>query len=119
LKFTENGIDTDLTFVGTNGIAIRKNGNNIEFTSLLTVSSASESYLSVTEGHRIGVKLGSLNEDGTYNEGLVNFSTVHALATQVGKTTVYEEINYTLIGEDSTKYQYGNEKLKTAITLTI
>lgn len=119
LKFTENGVDTDLTFVGTNGIAVRKNGNNIEFASLLTVNSASESYLSVTEGHKIGVKLGSVNEDGTYNEGLVNFSTVHALATQVGKTTVYEEINYTLIGTDSSKYQYGNEKLKAAITLTI
>ena len=119
LKFTENGVDTDLTFVGTNGIAVRKNGNSIEFTSLLTVNSASESYLSVAEGHKIGVKLGSLNEDGTYNEGLVNFSTIHNLATQVGKTTVYEEINYTLIGEDSTKYQYGNEKLITAITLTI
>ena len=119
LKFTENGIDTDLTFVGTNGIAIRKNGNNIEFTSLLTVNSASESYLSVTEGHKIGVKLGSLNEDGTYNEGLVNFSTIHNLATQVGKTTIYEEINYTLIGEDASKYQYGNEKLIAAITLTI
>lgn len=119
LRFTEDGVDTDLTIKGVNGIAVRKNGNNIEFTSLLTVNSASDPYLSLTEGHKIGVNLGSLNEDGTYNEGLVNFGTVHALATQVGKTTVYEEIDYTLIGEDSTKYQYGNEKLKTAITLTI
>ena len=119
LRFTENGINTDLTLKGLNGIAVRKNGDNIEIASLTTVSSESESYLTVSEGHKIGVKLGSVNEDGTYNEGLVNFSTVHSLATQVGKTTVYEEIDYTLIGTDSSKYQYGNEKLKAAITLTI
>lgn len=119
LRFTENGINTDLTLKGLNGIAVRKNGDSIEISSLTTVNSGSESYLTVSEGHKIGVQLGRVNEDGTYNEGLVNFSTVHSLATQVGKTTVYEEIDYTLIGTDSSKYQYGNDKLKAAITLTI
>lgn len=119
LRFTENGVNTDLTIKGSKGIAVRKSGNNIEIASLISVSSDSESYLSISDDNKFGVKLGSINEDGTYNEGLVNFSTVHSLATQVGKTTVYEEINYTLIGTDSSKYQYGNEKLKAAITLTI
>lgn len=119
LKFTETGAtDVQLTLKGVSGIQVKKNGNSIEFNTNIGVKSDSTSYLT-SDGTNVGVKLGSLNEDGTCNEGLVNYTTLHTLAQNVAATTVFEEINYTLTGTDDTKYKYGNDKLKTAITVTI
>ena len=119
LKFTETGAtDVQLTLKGVSGIQVKKNGNSIEFNTNIGVKSDSTSYLT-SDGTNVGVKLGSLNEDGTCNEGLVNYTTLHTLAQNVAATTVFEEISYTLTGTDDTKYKYGNDKLKTAITVTI
>jgi hypothetical protein len=119
LKFTETGATAvQLTLKGVSGIQVKKNGNSIEFNTNIGVKSDSTSYLT-SDGTNVGVKLGSLNEDGTCNEGLVNYTTLHTLAQNVAATTVFEEISYTLTGTDDTKYKYGNAKLKTAITVTI
>ena len=118
LKFTEDGVDTKITIQGTNGITVKKDGNIVSLTAANTVNEDSTNYISITQGHKFGVKLGSVdNTTGAVTEGLVNYSTVYNLATKVAQ--MFEVIDYTLIGTDSTKYQYGNEKLKTAITLTI
>lgn len=118
LKFTEDGVDTKITIQGSNGIVAKKDGNTVILTTANTVDEDSANYISITQGHKFGVKLGSVDAStGTVTEGLVNYSTVYNLATKVAQ--MFEVIDYTLIGTDSTKYQYGNEKLKTAITLTI
>ena len=118
LKFTENSVDTKITIQGSNGIVAKKDGNTVVLTAANTVDEDSANYISITQGHKFGVKLGSVDATtGTVTEGLVNYSTVYNLATKVAQ--MFEVIDYTLIGADSTKYQYGNEKLKTAIALTI
>lgn len=118
LKFTEDGVDTKITIQGTNGITVKKDGNIVSLTAANTVNDDSTNYISITQGHKFGVKLGSVDTTtGAVTEGLVNYSTVYNLATKVAQ--MFEVIDYTLIGTDATKYQYGNEKLKTAITLTI
>ena len=120
LKFTETGAsDVNIAFKGVSGINVTKNGNNVEFQAVNTVASDSTDYLTI-QGSQFGVKLGSVDQTTKeITEGLVNFSTIHNLAVQVSKTAVIEEIDYTLKGTDTSKYQYGNDKLKTAITLTI
>lgn len=122
LKFTETGAtDVELTLKGVAGILVKRTGNSVEFIANNTVNTGSTDYLSITDGYKFGVKLGSLDPDtGEVTEGLVNFSTVHRLAAQVANTTIFEVIDYSLIGDDSTKkYQYGNENLVKAITVTI
>lgn len=120
LKFTEtDSTELNITFKNAGGISIKKNGNNIEFAGANAVLSESAPYLEVKNGYQFGVKLGGIDADNKVTEGLVNFSTVHNLALQVATTTRFEIIEYTLIGTDTTKYQYGNDKLKTAITITI
>lgn len=121
LKFTETGAsDVEIALRGASGILIKRDGNNIDFIANNVVNADSDNYLSITEGHKFDVKLGSIDSaTGKVTEGLVNYSTVHHLATQVATTTVFEEINYSLHGTDASKYQYGNTKLKEAITVTI
>lgn len=119
LKFTANGsVDTSFTYKGSKGIVIKKNGNDIEFTASNVIYDDSTDYLK-TDGYQFGVKLGSFNENGSITEGLVNFSTIHNLALQVGRTTIFELIENSLIGTNESQYKYGNEKLKAAINVTI
>lgn len=121
LKFTEtDAADVDITFKGVSGIVVKKNGNSVEFGANNTILEDSTSYLKVENGSKFGVKLGSLGEDNKVTEGLVNFSTVHNLALQVATTTRFESISYSLKGSaNEEEYRYGNDKLKTAITITI
>lgn len=122
LKFTENGSAVEVTYKGINGIKARKatTGTAIEFLAANEVLTDSTDYITIDSGYKFGVKLGSIDpETNEVTEGLVNFSTIHNLAVQVGKTAVFEIIDYTLVGTDNTKYKYGNEKLKTAVTVTI
>lgn len=122
LKFTENGSAVEVTYKGINGIKARKatTGTAIEFLAANEVLTDSTDYIKIDSGYKFGVKLGSIDpETKKVTEGLVNFSTIHNLAIQVGKTAVFETIDYTLVGTDNTKYKYGNDKLKTAVTVTI
>lgn len=121
LKFTEtDATDVDITFKGTNGVVVKKNGNNVEFGANNTILEDSTSYLKVENGSRFGVKLGSFDEDGNVIEGLANFSTVHYFALQIAKKTQFESISYSLKGDaNEEEYRYGNAKLIEAITITI
>lgn len=120
LKFTEtDATDVNITFKGGAGIKVVKNGDAIEFAAANTILSDSSQYLEVKEGHQFGVKLGSVGSNGEVTNGLVNFETFHNLSLLVAETTKFEEIDYTLVGNASDKYQYGNDKLKAAITITI
>ena len=122
LKFTENGSAVEVTYKGINGIKARKatTGTAIEFLAANEVLTDSADYITIDSGYKFGVKFGSIDpETKKVIEGLVKFSTLHNLARAVEQTAVFEVINYTLVGTDNTKYKYGNEKLKTAVTVTI
>lgn len=116
LKFTETGVDpVSVEVKGINGILVAKNGNSIEISASTEVASGSEPYLSVTDGHKIGVKLGSV-VDGEVVNGLTDyneFAEFRSLVYTVG--TVWEEITNDLSNTQS-KYYYGSSDLITAIS---
>ena len=73
-------------------------------------------YLTTNDQNQLKVIIGEVNKNQTITDGLVDFATfIRSLAL----TTTFEIITDSLIGTDNTKYKYGNELLKTAITVTI
>lgn len=131
LKFTETGVDAvELTMKGTNGIATKKNGNNIEFAAANIVveqdvpqikNPRKVKYLTITNGYQFGVQIGSADGNGNVTQdGLVDFSQFNALVNKVGQSVTFETITYSLSGAaNSNEYRYGNDKLKAAINVTI
>lgn len=130
LKFTETGAtDVNITLKGINGIRVLKNGDNVEFVAVNEVieqdvpqenNQRKTKYLTIDDGYKFGVKLGSVNADGTITDGLTDFSQFSALVNKVSVTTSFELIDYSLKGEASeTEYRYGNQKLRDAVYVTI
>lgn len=131
LKFTETGnVDVNITFNGINGILVKNNNGNVELAANNIVvtqqvpqnnSQRTAQYLSITEGYKFGVVLGSSDSNGELvNDGLTDYSQFLTLVKRVLTTAVYETIDYSLDGEDNeNEYRYGNDKLKAAISVTI
>ena len=131
LTFTETGESAvNITFKGLNGIQIKKNENAVEINANIeTVTqsvpqanrTSTVKYLTVTDGYKLGVQLGSADANGQLTQdGLTDFSQFNALVNTVKLSSFYETINYSLSGsENANEYRYGNTKLKTAVTLTI
>lgn len=127
LKFTETGTtDVKITYKGLNGIQIRKNGNDIEFLAANTVieqdvpnvtTERSTKYLTVADGYKFGVKLGSVDKStGAVTDGLTDYNEFNELRKVVTYTTTFELISYSLKGAASEdEYRYGNDKLKAAV----
>lgn len=115
LKFKETGkSDVDITLQGNEGISIRKNNNSIIIGT--QIEEKSKPYLTTNDQNQLKVIIGEVNKNQTITDGLVDFATfIRSLAL----TTTFEIITDSLIGTDNTKYKYGNELLKTAITVTI
>lgn len=131
LKFTETGnVDVNITFNGINGILVKNNNGNVELAANNVVvtqqvpqnsNQRTAQYLSITEGYKFGVVLGSSDSNGDLaNDGLTDYSQFLTLVKRVLATAVYETIDYSLNGEDNeNEYRYGNDKLKAAISVTI
>lgn len=131
LTFTETGESAvNITFKGLNGIQIKKNSNTVEINANIETITQSVpqnnrtstvKYLTVTDGYKLGVQLGSADANGQLTQdGLTDFSQFNALVNTVKLSSFYETINYSLSGsENANEYRYGNTKLKTAVTLTI
>ena len=131
LTFTETGESAvNITFKGLNGIQIKKNSNTVEINANIetitqsvpqTNRTSTVKYLTVTDGYKLGVQLGSADANGQLTQdGLTDFSQFNALVNTVKLSSFYETINYSLSGsENANEYRYGNTKLKTAVTLTI
>ena len=131
LTFTESGeSDVNIIFKGLRGIQIKKNENTVEINNnieTLTQSvpqvnrTSTVKYLTVTDGYKLGVQLGSADASGQLTQdGLTDFSQFNVLVNTVKLSSFYETINYSLSGsENDNEYRYGNAKLKTAVTLTI
>lgn len=130
LKFTETGqIDLDIAFKGVGGITVQRNGDSIEFLAGNVVldqevpqinNPRTAKYLTIYNGYQFGVQLGSIDSDGNVTDGLTDFSQFNALVSKVSLTTVFEDISYSLNGEENiAEYRYGNQKLINAVTITI
>lgn len=131
LKFTSTvQPDVNIAVTGVNGVITKKNGNNIEIGANNVVieqivpktSTRKVEYLTIEEGYKFGVKIGSVDETtGQLKEdGLVDFSQFLALANLVDYNTIFEVITYSLRGsENNSEYRYGNDKLKAAVNITI
>lgn len=114
ITFKESGsADVNITLKGTAGINVKKNENAVEFYANNSVLNDSTNYLKITDGYQIGVKLGGYDQTNKVVDGLASFESVHNLALKVVNAT--EIIEYSLVGTDAEKYQYGNEKLKAAV----
>ena len=115
LRFKETGkTDVDITLQGQAGISIKKNGNSIEIGA--QIEEKSKPYLTTNDQNQLKVVIGEVNANQTITNGLVDFAT---FIGSLSLTTTFETITDSLIGTDNTKYKYGNELLKTAITVTI
>jgi hypothetical protein len=128
LKFSETGsTDVDITFAGLSGITVKKDGNVVGFTVVNEVveqavpqvhNPRNTKYLTITDGNKFGVQLGSVDEQGRVTDGLTDFSQFNALVNKVA--AMYVTFDYSLNGSASTtEYRYGNQKLKEAIDITI
>ena len=131
LKFTETGVaDVEISFVGLKGIKTKKNGSNVEIFAANEVidqdvpqplQPRQVKYLTITDGYKFGVQIGSADENGNVSQdGLVDFSQFNALVNKVSFAASYETISYSLSGAaNENEYRYGNTKLKAAINVTI
>lgn len=128
LKFSETGsTDVDITFAGLSGITVKKEGNVVGFAVVNEVieqavpqvnNPRNTKYLTITDGNKFGVQLGSVDEQGRVTDGLTDFSQFNALVNKVA--AMYVTFDYSLKGSASTtEYRYGNQKLKEAIDITI
>lgn len=127
LKFTEtDATDVQIVYKGVTGITVRKTDNNIEFLAANEAISQnvpgtedSIKYITVTDGYKFGVQLGSANAAGDVTQdGLVDFRQFNTVANAVSLTNIFEPITNSLT--DSTKkYHYGSTDLVAAINVTI
>jgi hypothetical protein len=112
----------NIGLIGNEGLNIRKNNNNVEFTLNNLVDDNSKKYLEIKDGYKFNIRIGSVNE-GTVNEGITDYKefntfknqsiAIHALATQ------FLEISNSLSpsSTDDLIYYYGSADLIDAIKL--
>lgn len=123
IKLNENGtVVSSISYKGANGIIVTKDGDSIKISQRENVTDTPE-FLSIGTGvdnNKFNIKLGKFDESNNVVEGLTSFSQFIGFANKVLQQI--EVITETLVpqeGDDGTKYRYGNDKLKTAITLDI
>ena len=115
LKLTGNNTEVSaITISGTPGISVNKNGDAIEITPAIEVATGSANYLDITNGYQIGVKIGS----NTDKNGLTTYDMVTSLIATYAHA--FETVDNSLSStQESDKYRYGSNDLKTAIDVTI
>ena len=130
LKFTTVGQnDVNITIEGVSGIVTKKDNttlkigadNKIVEQTVPQADARKVKYLTLEDGYKFGVQIGSANADGTVAaDGLTDFSQFNVLVNKVKFTTVFEAITYSLSGNPNVnEYRYGNDNLKAAINVTI
>lgn len=123
IQLSENGtVVSSVSYKGENGIIVTKDGNSLKISQKENESTTPD-FLAIGTGvdnNKFTIKLGKFDESNNIVEGLTSFSQFVGFANKVMQQI--ETITETLIpqeGDDGTKYRYGNDKLKTAITLDI
>lgn len=137
LKFVESGVDGStkkITIEGSNGVKAEKSDDIIKLTGTYSIDGNSTDYLSLT-GTAIGAKFGSGSGESV-NEGLVKYSEFVVAKEKAEIAFNVMAASQAIILEGSmltgaegwpggarpqtpTVYQYGNDALKAAITVTI
>lgn len=120
LVFTPSSGDANvIQFIGSDGIRIEKNNNSINFTP--NIITDTPTYITVKNGSVVGVNLGTVGEDGSIENGLIDYETtvnyvkaVHQVAAQ------FTAITNSLEGTETAEtYCYGGTNLKNIITIEI
>jgi hypothetical protein len=108
-----------IQFIGSDGIRIEKNTNSINFTPNVTTDTPT--YITVKNGSVVGVNLGRVGENGSVENGLIDYETTVNYVAAVNQTAAhFTPITNSLDGtETSTTYCYGGDKLKNIITIEI
>lgn len=137
LKFVEqgiNGLTKNITIEGSNGVKAEKSGDVIKLTGTYSIDVNSIDYLSLT-GTVIGAKFGS-RSGAAITEGLVKYSEFAIVKEKAEIAYNAMAISQAIVLEGSIVtgaegwpggvrpqapivYQYGNEALKEAVTVTI
>lgn len=119
LTFTETGVDdVSITFKGLAGITVRKTDNDIEFLAANEVEDTSANYLTITDGYKFGVKIGTVTNGSVVN-GLTDFAEFAQFRSNVLASGVIFESIDTSLSDTTATYYYGNDALKAAISVTI
>lgn len=113
LKFTEtgtSGTSVEITYKGTNGIEVLKDGNDIQFRAANQIYETSAKYLN-TNGYQFGVTIGSKNGT-TVNDGLTDYKEFNEFRTTVATAiaNLIEIIDNSLTDTTET-YYYGSTAL--------
>lgn len=130
LKFVESGVSAttvQIAIEGSNGIKAEKSGSSIKLTGTYSIDNNSKDYLVLT-GSVLSAKLGSGSSESV-SEGLTKYSefivvkenvdTLSLIANRAQPIILSNSLLTGATGSDGVTYMYGNDKLVTAITLTI
>lgn len=127
LKFAEVGTGAstlNITYKGINGIKVRKDSNNIEFSAANVVNDLSKKYLKISNGYQFDAIIGSNgrieNKEFKCNDGLTDYREFaeFKLATELTFGSLYRVISNSL--KDTTKdIHYGSTDLVDIISVTI
>lgn len=130
LKFVESGVNgatKNITIEGSNGIKAEKSGDVIKLAGTYSIDTNSKDYLTLT-GSVLSAKLGSGSSESVtegltkYSEFIVvkeNVDTLSLIANRAQPIILSNSLLTGATGSDGVTYMYGNDKLVTAITLTI
>ena len=119
LKFTENGVDTNLTLKGINSITVKKNGNVAEFNVVNEVDTNSAKYAEFdSTNNKLKIKIGSVSGNTVIN-GLTDYEEFATLRQNVIARSLECEVITNSLTDTSKDFYYGSTDLKDAITLTI
>lgn len=119
LKFTENGVATNLTLKGINSITIKKNGNVAEFNVVNEVDTNSAKYAEFdSTNNKLKIKIGSVSGNTVVN-GLTDYEEFATLRQNVIARSLECEVITNSLTDTSKDFYYGSTDLKDAITLTI
>lgn len=119
LKFTENGVATNLTLKGINSITVKKNGDVAEFTVVNEVDTNSAKYAEFdSTNNKLKIKIGSVSGNTVIN-GLTDYEEFATLRQNVIARSLECEVITNSLTDTSKDFYYGSTDLKDAITLTI
>lgn len=119
LVFTpSSGSASTIQFIGSDGLRIEKNNNDIKFTPNITTTTPD--YI-VTNGSVVDVILGKVGTNGIVENGLIDYQTTVNYVTAVHQTAAhFTAIPDSLIGQETEDtYCYGGSNLISVITVEI
>lgn len=113
------GDDSNIQFIGSDGIKIKKDGNTVKITPNIT---SNTTFITVSNGSVIGVKLGNVGDDGKIENGLIDYQTTINYVAEVHQNAAhFKAITNSLTGTENgtNSYCYGGPNLISVISVEI